>query len=121
MIKPQGLKAIISLKFGQQRLYSGAGAMLLALAGCGDSPPAKPSATLQQGADKAMAAPDSARDSKATEVAAEEQTYASAWGPQVGTQIPRLAATDHTGQAQTLDSLRGENGLLLVFSRSADW
>jgi len=47
--------------------------------------------------------------------------FASAWGPATGSTIPMLAAADHLGQPQTLDSLAGEKGLLLVFSRSADW
>ena len=47
--------------------------------------------------------------------------YATAWGPGVGSSIPMLAANDQTGAAQDLASLAGEKGLLLVFSRSADW
>ncbi|MEM7001393.1 MAG: hypothetical protein AAF529_11445 [Pseudomonadota bacterium] len=47
--------------------------------------------------------------------------YAAEWGPQVGTPMPELAAPDHTGAARTLDNLAGDNGLLLVLTRSADW
>lgn len=43
-------------------------------------------------------------------------------GPLVGEPIPhRLAATDQTGAARTFESLKGERGLILVFSRSLDW
>lgn len=54
-------------------------------------------------------------------VAASGDDFASAWGPAVGSNIPMLAANDHTGTAQSLGSLSGDKGLLLVFSRSADW
>lgn len=40
----------------------------------------------------------------------------------IGDQIPSdLAATDQNGQAQSFDSLKGQNGITLVFVRSADW
>jgi hypothetical protein len=42
-------------------------------------------------------------------------------GPQVGTTVPPVAGTDQFGKAQTLASLSGPKGLMLVFSRSADW
>lgn len=42
-------------------------------------------------------------------------------GPQVGTVVPPLSGTDQFGKAQTLASLSGPKGLMLVFSRSADW
>jgi len=42
-------------------------------------------------------------------------------GPQVGATVPPLAGTDQFGRAQTLASLSGPKGLMLVFSRSADW
>ena len=47
--------------------------------------------------------------------------YAAAWGPSVGTAAPLLAADDQNGNRQTLDSLKGTNGLLFVFNRSVDW
>ena len=47
--------------------------------------------------------------------------FASVWGPAIASMAPTIAAQDHTGQPQTLASLAGERGLLLVFSRSADW
>ncbi len=42
-------------------------------------------------------------------------------GPQVGDQVPGVSLTDHTGRAQTLASLAGPKGTMLVFFRSADW
>ena len=42
-------------------------------------------------------------------------------GPEVGQKIPAFAAVDQEGNRQTFDSLKGENGLFLVFVRSADW
>jgi peroxiredoxin len=45
----------------------------------------------------------------------------TATGPAVGTRIPKFALLDQDGKVQTLDSLRGPKGLVLVFTRSADW
>jgi len=42
-------------------------------------------------------------------------------GPQVGATVPPVSGTDQFGKAQTLASLSGPKGLMLVFSRSADW
>lgn len=42
-------------------------------------------------------------------------------GIQVGEKIPPFAAPDQFGHPQTFESLRGKHGLLLLFSRSADW
>ncbi len=42
-------------------------------------------------------------------------------GPAVGQHIPDFEAVDQHGDRQTFDSLKGPNGLLLVFVRSADW
>jgi peroxiredoxin len=42
-------------------------------------------------------------------------------GIAVGQQIPSLAANDQSGHPQTFESLRGPKGLLILFSRSADW
>jgi hypothetical protein len=47
--------------------------------------------------------------------------YANKWGPEVGSSSPVLAAPDHRGATQSLSTLAGENGLLLVFNRSVDW
>ncbi len=42
-------------------------------------------------------------------------------GPQVGARVPEFSGTDQRGRTQTLESLMGREGLMLVFSRSADW
>jgi peroxiredoxin len=42
-------------------------------------------------------------------------------GPQVGTTLPAFRLSDQYGRPQTIDSLMGPEGLMLVFSRSADW
>jgi len=39
----------------------------------------------------------------------------------LGSHIPVLEAPDQNGQLQTLDTLAGEKGLVLVFNRSFDW
>ena len=45
----------------------------------------------------------------------------STLGPQVGATVPPISGVDQFGTAQTLASLSGPKGLMLVFSRSADW
>jgi len=42
-------------------------------------------------------------------------------GPQVGSSVPDFSLPDQTGKVRTLQSLMGPKGLMLVFSRSADW
>ena len=42
-------------------------------------------------------------------------------GLPVGQKAPEFSAHDQFGRAQTLDSLRGANGTVLLFFRSADW
>lgn len=42
-------------------------------------------------------------------------------GPKVGQSIPQFRLADQNGTFQTLSSLKGQNGLVLVFFRSADW
>lgn len=42
-------------------------------------------------------------------------------GPTVGEAAPEIASITSAGDAATLESLSGENGLALVFVRSADW
>ena len=42
-------------------------------------------------------------------------------GPAVGASIPAFEVSDSNGKLQTLSSLSGPKGLLLVFFRSADW
>ena len=42
-------------------------------------------------------------------------------GPEIGEEIPDFRLPDQHGRSWTPDELMGPNGLLLVFSRSADW
>ena len=42
-------------------------------------------------------------------------------GPQVGDIVPDFSAVDQFGRAQTLESILGPNGAMLVFNRSAGW
>ena len=42
-------------------------------------------------------------------------------GPQVGERIADFRLPDQNGTVRTRDALMGPNGLMLVFSRSADW
>jgi hypothetical protein len=42
-------------------------------------------------------------------------------GPQVGQEAPAFSGIDQFGGQQTLTSLAGAEGLMLVFYRSADW
>jgi peroxiredoxin len=46
---------------------------------------------------------------------------ASKTGPEAGARIPGFEAVDQNGQRQTFASLKGPKGLVLLFSRSADW
>jgi hypothetical protein len=42
-------------------------------------------------------------------------------GPDIDQKVPDFALSDQHGGIRTLNDLTGPNGLLLVFSRSADW
>jgi hypothetical protein len=42
-------------------------------------------------------------------------------GPAVGDHVPDVFAVDQNGHEQTLKSLMGPKGVMLVFFRSADW
>ena len=42
-------------------------------------------------------------------------------GPEIGQVIPAFSTVDQNGTVQTLKSLMGPKGALLVFYRSADW
>jgi hypothetical protein len=42
-------------------------------------------------------------------------------GPAVGDSVPDFAAPDQGGRTQTLKSIMGPKGAMLVFYRSADW
>ena len=49
------------------------------------------------------------------------QSSAILAGVKAGDKIPSIATVDQFGHPQTFESLRGKHGLLLLFSRSADW
>jgi hypothetical protein len=49
------------------------------------------------------------------------QTPAPKTGPAVGETVPPFSATDQNGRTQTLSSIVGPAGAMLVFFRSADW
>ena len=42
-------------------------------------------------------------------------------GPQVGQRVPEFELRDQLGHPQTLRSIMGPKGAMLVFIRSADW
>jgi hypothetical protein len=42
-------------------------------------------------------------------------------GPDIGSKVPDFALLDQSGRSRSLNDLTGASGLLLVFSRSADW
>ena len=42
-------------------------------------------------------------------------------GLAVGKSAPAFLLRDQSGEVQTLDSLKGKNGTVLLFFRSADW
>lgn len=42
-------------------------------------------------------------------------------GPQVGEPVPDFSLRDQNGRMQTLQSIIGAKGAMLVFVRSADW
>lgn len=42
-------------------------------------------------------------------------------GPQLGAVVPPISGIDQFGRTQSLATLSGPKGLMLVFSRSADW
>ncbi len=42
-------------------------------------------------------------------------------GPAVGEIVPAFSATDQNGRIQSLSSIMGTKGAMLVFFRSADW
>ena len=57
----------------------------------------------------------------ATVGAAQDLPDVEQFGPQVGDVVPAFTLTDQHGQTQTLESIMGPNGAMLVFNRSADW
>jgi hypothetical protein len=48
-------------------------------------------------------------------------SYAAVTGPEVGTAIPSFEAVDLDGNQRSFENLKGVNGLVLLFVRSADW
>jgi hypothetical protein len=42
-------------------------------------------------------------------------------GPEIGAKVPDFTLPDQQGRSRPLHDLMGPNGLLLVFTRSADW
>jgi hypothetical protein len=50
-----------------------------------------------------------------------KQAASPAVGLQVGQQAPTFASRDQFGHAASNDTLRGTNGTILLFFRSADW
>ena len=50
-----------------------------------------------------------------------EKVDLSKLGPQVGQRVPDFSLKDQTGKVQTLQSIMGPKGAMVVFLRSADW
>jgi hypothetical protein len=50
-----------------------------------------------------------------------ERIDVSRLGPQVGERVPDFSLKDQRGRTQTLQSIMGRRGAMLVFQRSADW
>ena len=42
-------------------------------------------------------------------------------GPDAGSPVPDFSALDQAGRTQTMKSIMGPKGAMLVFYRSADW
>ena len=57
----------------------------------------------------------------ATAAQEREPVDLSSLGPQVGERVPDFALPDQYGRIQTLDSIMGERGAMILFHRSADW
>ena len=56
-----------------------------------------------------------------TEAQQREPIDVSALGPQVGERVPDFSLPDQHGRMQTLQSVMGEKGAMILFHRSADW
>ncbi len=50
-----------------------------------------------------------------------QQTDPPSSNLKVGEKIPELSGTDQFGKLEDFNSLRGQNGLVVLFFRSADW
>ncbi len=53
--------------------------------------------------------------------AARAKVDVSKLGPQVGERVPDFSLPDQNGRTETLQSIMGPRGAMLVFVRSADW
>jgi hypothetical protein len=51
----------------------------------------------------------------------EAQVAIDSLGPQVGAPVPAFSGVDQFNRTQTLQSVAGPEGAMLVFFRSADW
>ena len=60
-------------------------------------------------------------ESRQTPAAPRAKVDVSKRGPQVGERVPDFALKDQTGKTETLQSIMGPKGAMLVFIRSADW
>ncbi len=56
-----------------------------------------------------------------TTVAGQAPVDVHTLGPQVGQAAPPISGVDQLGREQTLASIMGEQGAMVVFYRSADW
>ena len=63
----------------------------------------------------------SAQQSPAAAASPAQQVDVTRLGPQVGERVPDFSLPDQQGRAQTLKTLMGPSGAMLVFFRSADW
>ena len=52
---------------------------------------------------------------------AAQQIDLAALGPQVGDRVPEFTGVDQFGRTQTLATVSGPRGAMIVFYRSADW
>jgi hypothetical protein len=57
----------------------------------------------------------------AATLAASVQVKLESIGPRVGTAVPEFEGADQFGRNQTLKSVLGPEGAMIVFYRSADW
>ena len=62
-----------------------------------------------------LALPSFAQDSE------REAIEVASLGPQIGERVPDFRLPDQNGQFHTLDDIKGPNGTMLLFHRSADW
>ncbi len=53
--------------------------------------------------------------------AGREAIEVASLGPQIGERVPDFRLPDQNGQYRTLEDIRGQNGTMLLFHRSADW